>query len=255
MDYAIEIRNLNVCYGKTCALSDINMEVPEKDFLGIIGPNGGGKTTLLKAILGLVPVTSGSIRIRGKNAGECDTVLGYVPQFSTFDRNFPISVEDVVLTGTLSRSGMFFHKYSREKRKKATDIMKKLDVYHLREEHIGSLSGGQLQRVLLARALVKRPSILLLDEPTASVDTTLRFAIYDVLRELNRDITIIVVTHDMSAVSSYVKSLACLNTALHYHGAPKIDKETVNKVYGCPVDLIAHGIPHRVLDEHGKEAY
>lgn len=255
MNNAIEIRNLNVCYGKTCALSDINMEVPEKDFLGIIGPNGGGKSTLLKAILGLVPITSGSIKICGKNSREHDTVLGYVPQFSTFDRNFPISVEDAVLTGTLPRSGMFFHKYKRADREKALEIMKQLDVYHLRKEHIGSLSGGQLQRVLLARALVERPSILLLDEPTSNVDTTFRFAIYDVLRELNKDITIIVVTHDMSAVSSYTKSLACLNTALHYHGTPKIDRETVNKLYGCPVDLIAHDIPHRVPDKHRKEAH
>lgn len=253
--YAVEINDFNVYYGKMCALSDINIKIPEGDFLGIIGPNGGGKSTLLKAVLGLVPASSGRIRIFGQELQKSSTTLGYAPQFTTFDKHFPVCVKDTVLMGTLSRKGMIFHRYSPEDKKRAADIMKQLDIYHLSEKRIGSLSGGQLQRVLLARALVGNPSILLLDEPTSSIDTSSRFTIYDILRELNRQITVIVVTHDMSAISSYVKSLACLNTTLHYHGEPELDKETVNKLYSCPVDLIAHGVPHRVLDEHGKEGY
>jgi zinc transport system ATP-binding protein len=126
--YAIEIENLSVYYGKVCALSNINMKVKKGDFVGIIGPNGGGKSTLLKAILGLVPIESGSIKIFGKDIKHCDTVLGYVPQFTTFDRKFPINVEEVVLTGCLPRSGMFFHRYSPGDRKKAVDIMERLDL-------------------------------------------------------------------------------------------------------------------------------
>jgi zinc transport system ATP-binding protein len=248
--YAIEISNLNVYYGKVCALSDINMKVREGDFVGIIGPNGGGKSTLLKAILGLVPAASGSIKVFGKDIRHSDTVLGYVPQFTTFDRRFPINVEEVVLTGCLPRSGMFFHRYSPDDRKKALDIMKRLDVYNLRKKHIGSLSGGQLQRVMIARALAEDPLVLLLDEPTASIDTSSRLTIFDILRELNEKITILLVTHDVGAVSSYVKTIACLNTTLYHHGGPALDKEVVEKAYGSPVDFISHGISYRVLDEH-----
>ncbi|MGI6777527.1 MAG: metal ABC transporter ATP-binding protein [Acetivibrionales bacterium] len=253
MEPVIEIKNLSVYYGSICALSNINLSVYERDFLGIMGPNGGGKSTLLKTVLGLQKPTEGSVKIFGQTPGKTYTPIGYVPQFSIFDKDFPISVEEVVLMGRLKGKNCLFHRYSAEDRKIANGLMKELEVYSLRNRQIGQLSGGQLQRVLIARALAVQPIILLLDEPTASLDTESKSGIYKILKELNKRITIIVVTHDMGAVSSYIKTLCCLNGMLHYHGEPKITDDTIKKVYGCPIDLIAHGIPHRVLDIHKEE--
>lgn len=253
---AIEIKNMSANYDNVTALSNINLTVEEGDFLGIIGPNGGGKSTLLKVILGLVKPSSGTVKIFGVSPTENAVSIGYVPQFSTFDKNFPISVEDVILIGRLRPDSAFFHKYSAEDRKTAEAIMQKLELSHLRKRQIGMLSGGQLQRVLIARALAVKPSIIVLDEPTASVDNTSTLHIYDILKELNKDITIILASHDMGAISSFVKNIACLNTSLYYHGEPSLSLEIVEKVYGCPVDLITHGdIPHRVLHEHGEHGH
>jgi zinc transport system ATP-binding protein len=132
----------------------------------------------------------------------------------------------------------------------ASEIMRDLDIYEIRNRQIGRLSGGQLQRVLIGRALAAEPEILLLDEPTASLDSEARSNIYSILKDINQDITIIVVTHDVSAISSHFDSVACLNRHLHYHGDKDINQEDLDQVYGCPVELIAHGVPHRVLAEH-----
>lgn len=250
MQKAIEIENLSVYYGNVCALSDINLTVMEKDFLGIIGPNGGGKSTLIKSILGLIKPSSGSVKIYGKVPGSEEHLLGYVPQFLKFDRNFPINVMDVVLMGRLPAGCRMFHRYTREDMEIAEMMLEKLGVLELKERQIGQLSGGQLQRVLIARALAVQPKIILMDEPTSSVDSASKQQIYEMLEKLNEEITIVVVTHDTEAVCSHIKSLACLNTRLFYHGAPELDNETFQQVYGCPVELIAHGVPHRVLKKH-----
>lgn len=250
MQKAIEIENLSVYYDDVCALSNINLTVSEKEFLGIIGPNGGGKSTLVKAILGLIKPSSGSVKIYGKEPGNQQRILGYVPQFLKFDRNFPINVMDVVLMGRLPAGCRLFHRYTKEDREIAETMLEKLGMHELKERQIGQLSGGQLQRVLIARALAVQPKIILLDEPTSSVDSTSKYQIYELLNKLNEEITVIVVTHDTEAVSSHIKSLACLNTKLYYHGAPELDNETFQQVYGCPVELIAHGVPHRVLKKH-----
>lgn len=253
MQKAIEIENLSVYYDNVCALSDLNLIVEEKEFLGIIGPNGGGKSTLIKAILGLVKPSQGSVKIYGKDPGNAGSSLGYVPQFLKFDRNFPISVMDVVLMGRLSEKSGLFHKYTKEDRKIAEMMLEKLSIAELKGKQIGQLSGGQLQRVLIARALAVQPKIMLLDEPTASVDSTSKHQIYELLKKLNEEITIIVVTHDTEVVSSHIKSLACLNTRLFYHGSSELDSDTIQQVYGCSIDLIAHGVPHRVLKKHEEE--
>lgn len=252
---AIEIKNLSVQYGNIRALSDINLNIEEGDFLGIIGPNGGGKSTLLKAMLGLIVPAEGSVCIYGKEPSNAADLIGYVPQFSTFDRYFPANVGEVIMMGRLGRRSSFFHKYDAEDRAIVRSVMDELDVAGLRKRQIGGLSGGQIQRVLIARALAVEPRILILDEPTASVDDTSKLRIYDILKELNRKITIIIASHDMGAVSTYVKNLACLNRELHYHGEPSISPAVIDKLYGCPVDLIAHGVPHRVLPEHKEEQH
>lgn len=253
MQKAIEIENLSVYYGNVCALSDLNLVVEEKEFLGIIGPNGGGKSTLIKVMLGLIQPSSGSVKIFGREPGNRSSKLGYVPQFLKFDRNFPINVMDVVLMGRLSEKSGLFHKYSKKDRKIAGMMLEKLGIADLRKRQIGELSGGQLQRVLIARALAVQPRIMLLDEPTASVDSTSKHQIYELLKKLNEEITIIVVTHDTDVVSSHIKSLACLNTKLFYHGSSELNSSTIQQAYGCPVDLIAHGVPHRVLRKHEED--
>jgi len=250
MGLALDISNLTVYYGEDCALKDISLQVEEREFLGIIGPNGGGKTTLLKAILGLVQPESGEIRIYGAAGTTARRSIGYVPQFSRFDRRFPISVEEVVLMGRLAGRSPWFLQFTNADRKLVDDLLERLEIAELKKRQIGQLSGGQLQRVLIARALAVEPRMLILDEPTASVDSASKTRIYEILKELNQEMTILIVTHDLSAVSSNIDRIACLNQQLYYHGRTEMEAGLVEQVYGCPVDLIAHGVPHRVLRRH-----
>ncbi len=250
---AIQIENVSVYYGQTPAITGICLDVGEGEYLGIIGPNGGGKSTLLKAVLGLVPISSGTVRIYGKEAKGSRTVLGYVPQFSNVDKNFPITLNEVVLTGRMKAGISPLFRFSKSDREAVSKILEKIGIAHLASRQISELSGGEFQKMLIARALAMKPKVLLLDEPTASVDASSQEQIYRLLDELNKNMTIILVTHDLLAVSSQVKRLACLNGKLVYHGEPELSEHVVNSLYGCPVDLIAHGVPHRVLKEHGEE--
>lgn len=250
---AVSIQNLSVFYGDNCALSDVCLDVEKGDYLGIIGPNGGGKTTLLKAVLGLVPISTGSIEIYGKKRGNTRRLVGYVPQITSVEKSFPITVHEVVMTGRLNPWLTIFHKYSARDCSNVDELLERVGILKLKNRLVSQLSGGEFQKMLIARALAVNPKLLLLDEPAASVDASSRSQIYELLGELNTDMTIILVTHDLVAVSSQVKSLACLNRKLVYHGDTKIDEEVVQKLYGCPIDLIAHGVPHRVLKEHGED--
>ncbi|QXM05087.1 metal ABC transporter ATP-binding protein [Crassaminicella indica] len=250
MKNAVEIEGIDVFYNDVQVLNNINLKVKENDFLAIIGPNGGGKSTLLKAILGLIRLRTGCIKIFDEPLNKSKEIIGYVPQFSSFNKSFPITVKEVVLMGMLKKNNKLFMKFNSGEENKAERIMKKLDIFQLKDRQIGQLSGGQLQRVLIARALAVEPKILLLDEPTASLDANVKTQIFNILKDLNEEMTIILVTHDMSAISTYVKNIACLNKELFYHGEPRLNEEILGRVYGCPVDIIAHGIPHRVLHEH-----
>jgi len=252
MNYAIEIKNLTVYYNKTCALSDINLTVAEKDFLAIIGPNGGGKSTLVKSVLGIVRPQHGEIRIFGRDPEKYAAPIGYVPQFSHFIHDFPISVIDVILTGRLHGRTGLFHRYSKKDYEIAESMLDRLNITHLRNRQISQLSGGQFQKVMILRALATEPELLILDEPTANVDNDSKTQIYEFLKEINRSVTIILITHDTAAISSYVKNVACLNKRLFYHGEIELDNDIIQKTFGCPVDLIAHGVPHRVLRDHGE---
>ncbi len=223
--------------------------------MGIIGPNGGGKTTLLKAILGLLPLTSGDIKVFGKPPGKSAKQVAYVPQGSQMDQHFPITVQQVVLMGRLNSSMTLFHRYSKNDTDQAIALLHQVGISKLKDRMIYELSGGEFQKVLIARALAVQPTILLLDEPTANVDASSRDQIFSLLHELNQHMTILLVTHELFAISSHVKTLACINRELVHHGAPEINEAIVKKLYGCPVDLIAHGLPHRVLHEHTKGAH
>ncbi len=250
---AVEIEHLSVSYGQSPALRDITLSVNQGEYIGIIGPNGGGKSTLMKSILGLIHPEQGSVKIFGKPVSEVRGMAGYVPQFALFDKRFPITVQDAVLTGRIHRSRLFLHRYSTADREKADELLEIVGMLNLKNRQIGELSGGEFQKMLIARALATEPQILLLDEPTASVDAKSRDQIFSLLEKLNHSMTILLVTHDLLAVSSQVKQLACLNRELVYHGEPELNEHIVNTLYGCPVDLIAHGVPHRVLKGHNGE--
>ncbi|HUW10502.1 MAG TPA: metal ABC transporter ATP-binding protein [Anaerolineae bacterium] len=239
-------------YDGVPVLEGINLSVREQDFIGIIGPNGGGKTTLLSIMLGLMEPTRGCVTVLGRAPRAARRFVGYVPQYTEFDHAFPISVWDVAMMGRLGRRGLL-RRYSEEDKLAVEDILRQVDMLGYRDRQIGRLSGGERQRVYVARALASDPKILLLDEPTASVDTRVVGSIYELLRELNRQVTIILVSHDIGVVSSYVKTVACLNTRLIYHESKEITPDMLEAAYHCPIELIAHGLPHRVLDLHGAE--
>ena len=250
---AIKAENVYVNLDGNSVLEDINLTINDKEFLGIIGPNGGGKTTLLKILLGMIQPVKGSIKIFGEDPGKNLGSIGYVPQYSNFDIDYPISVKDVVMMGRLNKRGII----NRPNPKDSVIVDESLGRVNLLEHKnriVGNLSGGEKQRVLIARALTSQPKILLLDEPTASVDSKTGKSFYDLLKKLNDEITIILVSHDIGAISTYVKKIACLNKKLFYHDSKEISKEMLEEAYHCPVDLIAHGVPHRVLDEHQKGA-
>lgn len=249
---AVHIENLSVYYGRTDALKDIDLDVNEGEYLGIIGPNGGGKSTLLKTILGLVQPSSGKVEVFGEVPGGGRAAVGYVPQFASVDKRFPVTLLEVVLMGRLKKGVTPFFAYTKEDVRAAGELIERVGIGALAKRRLSDLSGGEFQKMLIARALAVNPKLLLLDEPTASVDASSREQIYALLSELNQTMTIILVTHDLLAVSSQVRRLACLNGHLVYHGGPEMTENVVNSLYGCPVDLIAHGVPHRVLREHGK---
>lgn len=252
----IEVQSLSVGYDHEPVLQDVDFTAYPQDFVGIIGPNGGGKTTFLKVLLGMITPWRGSVQIMGEPVRRGRRHLGYVPQVVEFDRAFPITAWDVVRMGLL-RPGKLLRRYTSADNDRAAEALRSVDMLNLRHRSIGALSGGQRQRVYIARALVAQPQILLLDEPTASVDPEIRTSIYELLRDLNEQITIIIISHDVGAISSYVKTIGCLNCNLFYHNDKELTSEILEAAYHCPIDLIAHGVPHRVLPEHhhngGKE--
>jgi len=243
----VSLKNIEVYLNDSPVLEDINLSIKQNIILGIIGPNGGGKTTLLKVILGLIKPDKGEVRVFGKSPEEGRRFIGYLPQYTFFDLNFPISVFDVVLMG---RYKGVFKNYSEKDRKAATNALKIVDMLEFRDRQIGRLSGGQLQRVFIARALAREPKLLLLDEPTASIDPEMQKSFYELLSELKKKMAIVLVTHDIGVVSVYVDEMACLNRRLFYHGSKEIALRELEKVYQCPIELIAHGTPHRVLRRH-----
>jgi zinc transport system ATP-binding protein len=239
----LQVRDLTFGYGREVVLDHVNLDIQDRDFLAVIGPNGGGKTTLIKAILGLLRPWSGEVVTRIPRGH-----MGYVPQFSTFDRSFPLRVRDVVLMGRLGRRGLV-RRYTREDREDAERVLERLKLQDVALSHVSEVSGGQLQRVLIARALAGDPGILFLDEPTASIDADSREVLRGILEELNQRIPVVVVTHDVTSISSMVQRIACINRRLFYHGS-ELDQGVLEEVYGCPVELVAHGVPHRVLHHH-----
>ena len=252
MNKLIEIKGLTVGYeNKPNVLKDIDLTVYEDDFLGIIGPNGGGKTTLLRAILGLIKPQSGSIVFYDKGEKTSSINIGYLPQINRLDKNFPISVSQVILSG-LTQGKNILRRYSAGDREKVKEVAARLGIEELLTRAIGELSGGQLQRVLLGRAIVDNPRLIILDEPSTYVDKLFETNFYKLLGDINREIAILLVSHDVGTIISLVKNVACVNQTLHYHPGTDISQEWLTNAYeSCPIEILGHGaLPHRVLLEH-----
>ena len=250
MNKLIELKNVTAGYDHKTVLKQISLTVWEDDFLGIIGPNGGGKTTLLKVILGLLQPLEGSVCFFWNNQPIEKLKIGYLPQMSNIDRRFPISVHEVIASGLASEKPRF-HNYRPDQLQRIDEVMNQMGLEELRHRSIEELSGGQLQRVLLGRSIVSRPQVLILDEPNSYVDKRFESKFYQLLTEINKESAIILVSHDVGTVLSMVKIIACVNETLHYHSGSNVSADWLVEKYACPIELVGHGsFPHRVLQTH-----
>ena len=249
MSKIVEIHSVFAGYDDEVVLQDVSLDIFDDDFIGVIGPNGGGKTTLLHVILGLIKPYKGAVRFYDDLKLNRNNKIGYLPQLNKIDKKFPITVEDVVLSGLIYGTRMMTH-HSKMDKIKAGRTLDRIGITALKKYPIGELSGGQMQKVLLARAIVSSPRLLILDEPNTFVDNQFEGELYEILNELNRGMAIIIVTHDVGTISSYVKTIACVNRQLHYHQSNIISEEQL-ALYNCPIKLITHGeVPHTVLKTH-----
>lgn len=247
MAWIFEMRSVSASYGSVTVLHDVNFRVNERDFIGVIGPNGGGKTTLLRIILGLITPSTGEIVFNREVLNN--SRIGYLPQISTGDVTFPVTVEDIVLSGLMIGKGIF-SRMGTEDRRKAAEVIDRLGLKGMEGAAVNELSGGQMQRVYLGRAIIGEPKLLLLDEPGNFVDSTFENDFYEKLKDLNDRMAILMVSHDVGTISAHIKSFACVNRSLHYHPSHEITNEDL-LAYGCPIQLITHGdIPHTVLKKH-----
>jgi zinc transport system ATP-binding protein len=254
MEPVVEVRDVSCMLGGRAVLDHVDLTVRKGDLYALIGPNGGGKTTLLRVILGLQEVDSGDVRLFGQHPREGRTRVGYVPQFRTFDFQYPVTVETMVLSGRLGHLPGPFRHYSPDDRAAMRKAVERTGIGHLIGRELRRLSGGERQRAIIARALVGEPDLLILDEAMVYVDIPTEAQLFDLLEELKKTMTILMATHDIGAISTHVTRVACLNERIYTHDTNEITPDMLTAAYHCPVDLIAHGIPHRVLREHERES-
>jgi len=255
MGKLIEIANLHVGYeNNPNVLKDVSLTIYNDDFLGVIGPNGGGKTTLLRTILGLIRPESGTITFYEQEQPVSSINIGYLPQINQIDKKFPISVSEVILSG-LTLQKQLFRRYSAADKQKVREVAERLGISNLLPRAIGELSGGQLQRVLLGRAIIDNPRLIILDEPSTYVDKLFETNFYKLLGDINREIAIMLVSHDVGTIISLVKNVACVNQGLHYHSGTNVSQEWLTSAYeSCPIEILGHGsLPHRVLMKHDHQ--
>ena len=239
MELVIKLDDVSFSYNRIPVVENISLSIKEEEFLGIIGPNAGGKSTLLKLILGLLQPDKGKIAVMGMSPFYGRSRIGYVPQYPTFSRDFPISVIEAVLMGRLGNT-RWYGRYLKQDKEIALQAMEAVEIADIQQQSVGSLSGGQLQRVLIARALACQPEIVILDEPTASIDVRVEEDIFGLLKQYNDHMTIIVVSHDIGFISGYVDRVACLNQTLVCHSTEEISGKTIEELYGAPVRMIRH---------------
>jgi len=236
----IEIENLSFAYDGTNVLEDVNLTIGEKDFVWIVGPNGGGKTTLLKLILGLLSPTKGTVRVFSTSPQQARPQIGYMPQYAQLDPSFPVSVIDVALMGRLGE-GRFFGPFGRNDRHIALKVLKEVGLAEFADRHYATLSGGQQRRLLIARALASRPELLIFDEPTANLDLLVVKELYELLHRLNKQFTIVMVSHDPAFVSQSVKNVICVNRRVAVHPTTEVGDEILSELYHGQVRMVRHG--------------
>jgi len=235
----IQIDHVTFSFGTQPVLEDITFDIERKDFIAFIGPNGAGKTTLVKLLMGFLDPDKGTIKVLGSSPKSARTHLGYVPQYTTFDLDYPLNVLDTVKMNMIN-SGSLLPWFGKNEAKKAFELLEKMEIESLAHRKFSELSGGQKQRALLARALACEPEILILDEPTASIDITIEKDIYDLLKKLNKNITIILVSHDISFISSYINKICCLNRFAAIHSIDELTGESLFDVYDRNIKYLKH---------------
>jgi zinc transport system ATP-binding protein len=238
----ISLRNVTFAYGASPVLENVTFDVPERASVCILGPNGGGKTTLVKLMLGLLSPRCGEVRLFGQPPKRARLRVGYMPQYMQYDPQFPVSAMDIVLMGRLGQPGLrgFLGWHGRADRAAAIDALRQVEMDEFRRRPFASLSGGQRQRVLIARALCGNPDLLLLDEPTSNVDTLVEARLLDILRELNQRMSIVMVSHDLGFVSHIVESVICVNRRVIVHPTSQITGEMIEDIYGDNVRAVHH---------------
>ncbi len=250
----IELKNITVSYDQRVVLNDISLQIKAGHFVAIIGPNGAGKTTLLRVITGQIKPQTGEVRLWGEQNPANRSFIGYVPQKSKAEANFPVSVYDVVMMGRYGKLGLFKSPGVAD-RQIAVQCLERVNMQEFAGRQFGALSGGQQQRVLIARALCGEPRLLLFDEPTAGVDRANRDSFFQLVRQLNRDLklTILFVTHEIEVVPRLVDEIICLNQRIFIHDKPAkvITDDVFREMYGMEFELLVHGhTPHRMISEH-----
>lgn len=258
-ELAVDMKNVSYVYNGNKVLDRVNLELPAGEYAVVLGPNGGGKTTLIKLLMGLYRPQAGQIRVLGKKPGHDARHIGYLQQNFNLPVDFPVTVNELVLTGLLSRGGLGLF-YSKEDHQAAEQAMSRLGMLPFRERRLGALSGGQRQRAYLARAIVSRPRLLVLDEPTSNVDHEGKEILLNFLASLRGDTTIIMVSHDLNLIPSAASSILCVNRSLYHHKSAEITPGMMGFIHGssdcctCPVEMVAHGRPHLILEDHKLDA-
>ncbi len=244
-DHDITLKDVSFAYGGEPVLENVNLNVVKGEFASIVGPNGGGKTTLLKVMLGLLKPDSGTVSVLGVSPARARLKVGYMPQYAHLDPRFPVTVMDVALMGRLGRRR--FGGYSKNDRAAAMSALEEVNMGSLEGRMFNNLSGGQRQRVLIARALCGEPDLLLLDEPTANIDPEVEETLFETLKELNRRMTILLVSHDVGFVSRVVKSVICVNRRVYIHPTTRMNGKVINDIYGGDMSMVRHD--HRCSEE------
>ncbi|MFW5870106.1 MAG: metal ABC transporter ATP-binding protein [Candidatus Sumerlaeota bacterium] len=235
---AVEFDDVSFAYESEPVIENAGFKLTEGEPVSIVGPNGGGKTTLLRLILGQVQPSRGKVRVFGKPPSQSRRRIGYMAQRVELDPQFPVTVSDVVLMGRLGSHA--FGPYSRDDRHAAHHAMEEMEISQLADMPLADLSGGQRQRVLIARALACDPKILLLDEPTSSVDTRVEARLHEKLLELREQMTVILVSHDLGFVSSLVQKVICVNRQVKIHNTANISDEVIDELYGAHQNIVNH---------------
>jgi zinc transport system ATP-binding protein len=238
----VEIENLDFSYSGVAVLKDVNLSIQPRDSTCVVGPNGGGKSTLIRIMLGLLTPTRGRVRLLGGSPEEKRNRVGYVPQHSNFDPLFPVTVMDVTLMGRLAAQGVFGFgfSYSKKDREDALQALEEMELGSLAGRKFAELSGGQRQRVLIARALVSAVDLVILDEPTSHIDAHVEGNLFEIMLELNKRMAIILVTHDLGFTSQFFKSVICVNRKVHVHPTSEISGEIIQHLYGGDIKMIRH---------------